>query len=89
MNKCNEIVIVMNKLTTKKTNNITANATSTASIDCHSKKVKDCYILHSFIGDRITIDNYCYFLPLCKTKRYNIKWKVMNFRKFILKILHV
>ena len=44
--KCDEIVIVMNTLSTKKTNNITTNVTSTASINCHSKKVRDCYILH-------------------------------------------
>ena len=36
--ECDEIVIVMNNLTTKKTNTITTNVTSTASINCHSKK---------------------------------------------------
>ena len=38
MAECDEIVIVMNNLTTKKTNTITTNVTSTASINCHSKK---------------------------------------------------
>ena len=33
--KCDEIVIVMNNLSTKKTNTITTNVTSTASINCH------------------------------------------------------
>ena len=29
------------------TNTIATNATSTTSINCHSKKVRDCYILHT------------------------------------------
>ena len=28
------------------TNTIATNVTSTASINCHIKKVRDCYILH-------------------------------------------
>ena len=36
--------------------------------------------------DRITIDNY-YYLLLYKTKRCNIKWKIMDLRKFELKIV--
>ena len=55
---------------------------STTSINCHSKKVIDIYFLYSFISDQISIDNYYYLLLLCKTKRYNIKWKIMNLRKF-------
>ena len=54
---------------------------STTSINCHSKKVIDIYFLYSFISDQISIDNYYYLLLLCKTKRYNIKWKIMNLRK--------
>ena len=38
MTKCNEIVIVMNNLSPKKTNNITTKVTTAASINCHSKK---------------------------------------------------
>ena len=49
-----EIIIVMDNLSTKKTNTIATkktnttatNITRTASINCHSKIVKDCYILH-------------------------------------------
>ena len=55
---------------------------STTSINCHSKKVIDIYFLYSFISDQISIDNYYYLLLLCKTKMYNIKWKIMNLRKF-------
>ena len=47
--ECDKIVIVMNNLSTKKTNTITTNVTSTVSINCHSKKVRDCYILHTVL----------------------------------------
>ena len=33
----------------KKANTIATNVTSTASIGCHSKKVKDSYILHAVL----------------------------------------
>ena len=49
MTKCNEIVIVMNNLATKKTNTITKNVVSTALINWHSKRVGDCYILHTVL----------------------------------------
>ena len=45
MTKCDEIIIVMNNVSTKKTT--AANITSTASTNCHSIKVRDCYILHT------------------------------------------
>ena len=35
----------MDIVSIKKTNTIAANVTSAASINCHSKKVKDCYTL--------------------------------------------
>ena len=44
-----EIIIVMDNLSTKKTNTIAINVTSTASINCHSKKVRYCYILHTVL----------------------------------------
>ena len=31
------------------TNTIATNAMSTASTDCHSKKVRDCYISHTVL----------------------------------------
>ena len=40
-----KIVIVMNNLSTKITNTITTNVTTTGLINCDSKKVRDCYIL--------------------------------------------
>ena len=33
----------------KKTNAIATNVTSTASINCYSEKVRDCYILHTVL----------------------------------------
>ena len=47
---CDEIITVMNIVSTKKTNNIAKNFGSTASINCHSKKVRDCYILDTVLS---------------------------------------
>ena len=52
MAECNEIIIVIDNVPTIKTNTITArmtNAKNTASINCHGKKVRDCYILHAVL----------------------------------------
>ena len=49
MTKFDEIVIAMNSLSTKMTNTIARNITSTASINWHSKNVRDCYILHTVL----------------------------------------
>ena len=49
MVKCDEIVTVMGIISTKKTNTMATNVTSTASINCHSKKVRDCYIFHTVL----------------------------------------
>ena len=75
----------MDNLSVKKTNTIATkktNITSTASIDCHSKKVRDCYILHAVL---LAIDNYYYFLSSCKTKRYNIKMENNQSKKVRIK----
>ena len=56
--KCDEIIIVIDIVSTKKTNTIAtkkktntiaANVTSTASINCHSKKVRHYSILHTVL----------------------------------------
>ena len=39
----------MDIVSTKKTNPIARNVMSTASINCHRKKVRDCYILHTVL----------------------------------------
>ena len=49
MIECDEIITIKDIVSTKKTNTIEANVTSTASINCHSKKVRDCYVLHTVL----------------------------------------
>ena len=49
MIECDEIITIMDIVSTKKTNTIEANVTSTTSINCHSKKVRDCYVLHTVL----------------------------------------
>ena len=44
-----EIITVLDIASTKMTNTIAANVTSTASINCHSKKGRDCYILSTVV----------------------------------------
>ena len=49
MIECDETVSVMDIVSMKTTNTIATNVTSTASINCHSKKVRykiDCCIVH-------------------------------------------
>ena len=45
--ECDEIMFVMDIVSTKRTNTIATTVISTASINCHSKKVRDCSILHT------------------------------------------
>ena len=47
MIECDEIITVTDIVSTKKTNNIATNLT--ASINCHSKKVRESYILHTVL----------------------------------------
>ena len=52
VNECDEIIIVINNVSTKKINTVPikkANITSTALINCDSKNVRDCYILHTVL----------------------------------------
>ena len=74
---CDKTIYAVDIVSTQKTNTIAKIVTSTASIDCHSKKVRykiDCNFSQSFISDHMTIDDYYYLLSLCKTlvktKRY-------------------
>ena len=43
--ECDEIIIVVDNVLTKKTNTAATNIMSTGSINCHSKKLRDCNIL--------------------------------------------
>ena len=47
--ECGEIITVMNIASSKITNAIAINVASAASINFHTKKVKDCYILHTVL----------------------------------------
>ena len=86
MTACNEIIIAIDNVSTKKANTTATkktNITSTASINCHSKKVRDCYILHTVLLVItllliITIIRYHY-----AKKGYNVKWKIMNLKNFV------
>ena len=45
VSKCDEIISVMDIKSTKKTNTLVTNITK----NCHSKKVIECYILHTVL----------------------------------------
>ena len=70
--KCDEIIIVMDNVSIKKTNAIARNVTSTTSINCNSKKIRDCYILPiALLAIILQLMDY-YFLSLFKTKGHNM-----------------
>ena len=47
MTDCDEVVIVTDIVSTKKTNTVATLARSIASISCHIKNVRDSYNLHT------------------------------------------
>ena len=49
MTERDEIITVTDTVSTKKTNTIATNVTNTASINWHSKKARDCYILDTVL----------------------------------------
>ena len=67
--ECDEIIIVIDAITTKNANTIATNVRSTASINRHSKKVKECYILHRVLLVVILL----LIIIIMQTKRRNIK----------------
>ena len=73
-----EIISVMDILSTKMTNTISTNATSTASINCHSEKTRykiHCYILHTallVIILLLIITIICYHYAKHRSKQKNI-----------------
>ena len=63
---------------------------------CNTKKVRDCYIFHKFLLVIILLllINITFLYYTKKTQKTychasNIKWKRMNFKKFVLKIVRV
>ena len=70
----------MNILSTKKTS-----VTSTASINCHIIKVRDCYILHTVL---LVIILLLIIMIICyhfAKNRQNLKCTKINLKKFLLK----
>ena len=64
--ECGEIITFTGIVSAKMTNTIATNVTSTASINCYSEKVSDCYILHIFLLVIILlliIIIICYYYP--------------------------
>ena len=63
MIQCDEIITVMDIVSTKMTNTIAANVTSPALVNCHSKKVRLLYFAGIFIRHHIAF-NYYYLLSI-------------------------
>ena len=84
MTECDEVIIVMDIASTKKTNTmarknvntIATNVTSPVSINCHNKKVRDCYILLTVllvIMLLLVIVIFCYYYA-----KQNVQYKIDN-----------
>ena len=73
-----EIIIVMDNVSTKKSNTIATNVTSTASVNCQSKKVRNCYILHVVL---LTVILLLIIITIC--------FNYAKRKKLLLKILRV
>ena len=91
MTECGEIEITMDVVSTKKTNTIATkkpNVTSIALINYYSKKERNCYILHTVL---LAIILLLIITIICHNyaKQKGIKWKIMNLKKFVLKIIRV
>ena len=86
--KCDENIAVMDIVSTKMTNAVATNVTSTASINCHNIKVRVCYVLHTvllMIILLLIIITNCYNY----TKQRGINVPAMqNGKQWILKSLY-
>ena len=89
-----ETITLMDIVSTKKANAIVINI----SINCHSEKKRDFYILHTVLLTTILllrIAIICYHYGKHRSKQKDIdaltmyKWKIINFKKFLLKIVRV
>ena len=70
---CHETMPIIDVASTKMTNTTATIVTKTSSINCHSKKVRDCHIMHkvsSAIKLLLTISIAINLLSLCKTKKH-------------------
>ena len=87
MIECDEIITVMDIVSKKTTNIIATNITSTALINCHNKKVRDCYILHTvlLVILLLLIIIICYYYA----KQKVIKMENNEFKNILLRIVRV
>ena len=70
--ECDEIIIVMGNVSTKRTT--ITNITRTASINCHSIKVRDCNILHAvLLGIILLLIFLLLFAIIMKNKKVQYK----------------
>ena len=79
--ECDEIVIGIDNLSTKRTNAVATNLTCTVSVSYYSKKASDCYILHTVLLAIILlviITIICYHCAKQKVIiRRKITWKYL------------
>ena len=71
MTECNEIMSVMDIVSTKKTNIM-----STVSINCHNIKIRDCYILHTVLLAIILLLIAIIFCYHYSKKRYHMTFHI-------------
>ena len=86
--KCDEVVIVMDFASAKKTNTIATNVTSTASINFQSKKLRGCYILHTVLS---VIMLLFVSVIICYLQNIKVQYKIETneLKKIVLKIMRV
>ena len=82
------MVIAINNLSTKKSNTLTKNVTTTASIKCYIQKVRDCHILETVFIVLILLlmaASICYYLIKYWARHLLIYVDSINW-KWVLKI---
>ena len=81
--ECDQIITILDIISTIKTNTIATNAVSTASINCHSIKVRDYYILHTLVLAAILlliIITICYHYA-----KQKVQYKMNELKKVCIK----
>ena len=78
MTKSDEIIIVVDNLSTKKSNTIATNVMSTASINYYSKEVRDCYMMNTVLLVIILLLIVTIICYKCTKQRYKLNWKTVE-----------
>ena len=81
MTECDKIITVMDIVSTRKKNTIAANVTGTASINCHSKNVRYCYILHTVLSVNILLLIILLFAVIMQNKKVQYKMEINELEK--------